>query len=63
MPVYVEDVQTLVLKERKSINTLTYIIVILMAYFGPNANILGNIQLAIWQFQIGTYFRHRVLHF
>ena len=23
-----------------------------MAYFGPNAKILGNIQLAIWQFQI-----------
>ena len=23
-----------------------------MAYFGPNANILGNIQLAIWQFQL-----------
>ena len=41
----------LVLNERKSFMSLTYIAVILMAYFGPNAKILGNIQLAIWQFQ------------
>ena len=41
----------LILNERKSFMSLTYIAVILMAYFGPNAKILGNIQLAIWQFQ------------
>ena len=41
----------LVLNERKSFMSLTYIAVILMAYFGPNAKILGNIQLTIWQFQ------------
>ena len=40
----------LILNERKSFMSLTYIVVILMAYFGPNAKILGNIQLAIWQF-------------
>ena len=42
---------SLVLSERKSINTLTYLILIIMAYFGPNAKLLGNIQLKIWQYQ------------
>ena len=41
----------LVLNERKSLSTLTYIIVIIMAYFGPNAELLGNVKLAIWHFQ------------
>ena len=41
----------LVLGERKSINTLTYMLLIIMAYFGPNAEIMGNIKLSIWQFQ------------
>ena len=40
----------LVLSERKSVNTLTYLICIVMAYYGPNAEILGNIKLSIWQF-------------
>ena len=39
------------ISERKSIITLTYIIIVLMAYFGPNAEIIGNINLAIWQYQ------------
>ena len=35
-------------------------IIILLAYYGPNAELLGNIKLAIWQFQnpisdIGAY--------
>ena len=37
--------------ERKSFMPLTYIALICMAYFGPNANLLGNIQLRIWQYQ------------
>ena len=41
----------LVLMERKSINTFTYVMLIVMAYFGPNAEILGNVKLKIWQFQ------------
>ena len=41
----------LVLLERKSINTFTYVMLIVMAYFGPNAEILGNVKLEIWQFQ------------
>ena len=46
-----ETTMNLILSERKSIMSLTYIAVILMAYFGPNSQILGNIGLAIWQFQ------------
>ena len=30
---------------------MTYIVLILMAYFGPNAKNLGNIQLEIWHFK------------
>ena len=30
---------------------MTYIIIVLMSYFGPNAKLLGNIQLDIWQYQ------------
>ena len=41
----------LVLGERKSIIPVTYILIVLMAYYGPNANILGNIQLTIWHYQ------------
>ena len=51
MPVYVEDVQTLVLKERKSINTLTYLMLTLMAYFGPNAELFGNISNSYWSYK------------
>ena len=45
-----DDVSKLVLSERKSINTLTYMTLIMMSYFGPNANLLGNIKLEIWHF-------------
>lgn len=48
---YLESALKLVISERKSINVLTYIVLILMAYYGPNAELLGNIQLSIWQFQ------------
>ena len=48
---FAADAMRLVLSERKSINTLTYLILILMAYYGPNAGHLGNIKLAIWHFQ------------
>ena len=30
---------------------MTYIVLILIAYFGPNAKNLGNIQLEIWHFK------------
>ena len=30
---------------------LSYLITMLLAYYGPNAEILGNIQFGCWQFQ------------
>ena len=30
---------------------LSYILIVLMAYYGPNANLIGNIKLTIWQYQ------------
>ena len=46
-----DAVKALVISERKSFMPMTYIILILMAYFGPNAKNLGNIQLEIWHFK------------
>ena len=45
------EVQEFVLTERQSVHAVTYLILIIMAYFGPNAEVLGNIKLRIWQFQ------------
>ena len=45
------DIKELVIGEKCSLLSLTYLIIILMAYHGPNAEILGNIKLVIWQFQ------------
>ena len=41
----------LVITERKSLLVLTYIILTIMAYYGPNAELLGNIKLTIWQYE------------
>ena len=30
---------------------LIYILTFLMAYFGPNAELIGNVKLTIWQYQ------------
>ena len=30
---------------------LTYMVMLLMAYYGPNADILGNVKLKMWHFQ------------
>ena len=46
-----DDAMKLVINERKSLNALTYLILIIMAYYGPNAELLGNIKLSIWQFE------------
>ena len=57
---FTDDVKELVIGERCSLLSLAYMIIILLAYYGPNAELLGNIKLAIWQFQnpipdIGAY--------
>ena len=50
-----EKLQKLVLAERVEIVTpLTYILLFLMAYYGPNAKILGGIKLTIWHYQAVT---------
>ena len=46
-----DDEMVFVLSGRESINTLTYLVLIMMAYFGPNAELLGNIKAKIWQFE------------
>ena len=46
-----DAIAKLVLSERKSLNSTIYLILILTAFYGPNAELLGNIRLAIWQFQ------------
>ena len=47
-----EDIQGLVATERiETLIPLTYIAIILMAYYGPNAEILGTIKLTIWHYQ------------
>ena len=48
---FTDAVKGLVISERKSTMPMTYILLILMAYFGPNAKNLGNIQLEIWHFK------------
>ena len=48
---FVEAVMKLVISERKSLLVLTYIILTIMAFYGPNAELLGNIKLTIWQYE------------
>ena len=51
VPAISGQVDELILSERQSLHTFTYLTLIIMAYYGPNAEILGNIKLRIWQFQ------------
>ena len=46
-----DDVEDLVMSERQSLIGLIYLLLILMSYFGPNADLLGNIKMSIWHFQ------------
>ena len=48
-----EDIESLVLTERiEVIVPPSYIAVMAMAYFGPNAEILATVKLRIWHHQI-----------
>lgn len=49
-----------IINEKSSLHSLTYMALITIAYYGPNAGLLGNVQLAIWHFErpiddIGAY--------
>ena len=44
-----DDVEHLILTERiESIIPLTYVAIMTMAYYGPNAEIMGSVKLQIW---------------
>ena len=50
-----EDLAELVLAERiETVIPFTYMFVFLMAFYGPNANLLGGIKLDIWHHQVVT---------
>ena len=50
-----DSIKELVLTERiETIIPMTYILLNIMAYFGPNGEILGNIRLTIWHYQAIT---------
>ena len=46
-----DAIKALVISERKSFMPFTYIALIMMAYFGPNATNLASIQLEVWHFE------------
>ena len=47
-----ENLEELIMTERiESVIPFTYLLTFLMANYGPNAEILGNIKLTIWQYQ------------
>ena len=41
----------LVMGERKSFMPMTFVLITLMSYYGPNAEILGGVKHTMWQFQ------------
>ena len=46
-----DDAEKLVMSERKSFMPATLAIITLMAYLGPNAEILGGMKYKLWHFQ------------
>ena len=50
-----DDVEGLVLTERvETVVPLLYIITLIMAFYGPNAELIGNVKLTIWQYEAVT---------
>lgn len=60
-----KSVQILVLAESlEIIIPLAYLLCFIIAYHGPNAEILGNIKNSYWQYQVySTYFSLKILPF
>ena len=47
-----DEIEGLILTERiEFFVPLTYMAMLLMAYYGPNADILGNVKMKMWHFQ------------
>ena len=60
--------EELILTEKiETLVPLTYIICFAIAYYGPNAEILGNVKLDLWHFKpvldIGNYMTNLLLLF
>ena len=50
-----DDLDHLVLTERvESVVPLLFLSTFLMAFYGPNAELIGNVKLTIWQFEAVT---------
>ena len=63
LPIVQEMKEELILTERiETIVPLTYMICFAIAYYGPNAEILGNVKLDLWHFKpvlnFGNYMRN-----
>ena len=63
LPIVQEIIEELSLTERiETIVPLTYMICFAIVYYGPNAEILGNVKLDLWQFKpvldIGNYLKN-----
>ena len=61
-------IKELVLTERiETLVPLTYIICFAIAYYGPNAEILGNVKLDLWHFKpvldFGNYMKNLFILF
>ena len=49
------DLDQLVLTERvEAVVALLFLSTFLMAYYGPNAELIGNVKLTIWQYEAVT---------
>ena len=50
-----DDIEQLVLTERvETVIPLLYIITFMIAFHGPNAELIGNVKLTIWQYEAVT---------
>ena len=50
-----DDLDQLVLTERiETVIPLLFISTFLMAFYGPNAELIGNVKLTLWQYEAVT---------
>ena len=50
-----DNLNDLILTERvETVVPLLYIITFIMAFYGPNAELIGNVKLTLWQYEAVT---------
>ena len=50
-----DDVEGLVLTERvETVIPLLFITTVMIAFYGPNAELIGNVKLTLWQYEAVT---------